>query len=126
MDLRLHSNQISDISPLEGLTNLAILQIYSNQISNISSLVNNPGLVISDNYNSLVATIEIPVLIVAILDYLDFITGGPDGYRQTGEDAYEADQDREDASRGRGQVGHGSEDGPALFEVEEVAKPGSS
>ena len=42
--LSLMFNQISDISPLANLTNLAVLDIMDNQISDIFPLVDNPGL----------------------------------------------------------------------------------
>ena len=37
-DLRMPSNSISDISPLEGLTSLEILDLYNNSVSDISAL----------------------------------------------------------------------------------------
>ena len=42
--LYLYDNQISDISPLAGLTNLTYLALYNNQISDISPLVANAGM----------------------------------------------------------------------------------
>jgi len=49
--LCLEHNQISDISPLSGLTSLNGLYLYDNQISDIQPLVNNPGLSTGDTVN---------------------------------------------------------------------------
>jgi len=40
----LHNNQITDIFPISGLTNLTNLSLYNNQISDIYPLVENTGL----------------------------------------------------------------------------------
>ena len=42
--LILHNNSISDISPLKGLTNLRRLELHNNSISDLSLLVANTGL----------------------------------------------------------------------------------
>ena len=42
--LILHNNSISDISPLKGLTNLVRLELHNNSISDLSLLVANTGL----------------------------------------------------------------------------------
>jgi Leucine-rich repeat (LRR) protein len=43
-DLSLSVNNIGDISPLAGLTNMHILHLFDNNINDISPLVENGGL----------------------------------------------------------------------------------
>ena len=49
--LFLTSNNISDISPLAGLTNLETLDLTGNNISDLSPLVANSGLSVGDTVN---------------------------------------------------------------------------
>ncbi len=60
-ELRLYNNQISDITPLQSLTNLTVLNIYSNQISNLSPLqclTNLTVLYLEDNQISNLAPLQ--------------------------------------------------------------------
>jgi hypothetical protein len=67
--LDLHDNQISDISPLAGLTKLEWLDLSYNRISNISPLAGLTGLKWLYLYNNLISNIS-PVANLTNLKYL--------------------------------------------------------